>query len=1060
MDVQLLGEFQVLHDGAELDLGGPRRQAVLAVLLLNAGRTVSRQQIAQWAWPADPPDSSGNLIANYISGLRQALRPAGSDIRLVARASGFTAEFDPMSADAHRFTDLVRQARADLDGNEPAAAATRLRQALDLWHGPALGGLDTPYLDERRAELEGARRSAAMLLARIHVENQQADQAVEVLRGLLAEEPGNEPSATLLIQALIAVGDSAGAADLATRTIRASRREGREPGPALKRAQSDALGGRSVGSGTAATRLNQLPLDTRAFTGRDHELAELLEVAALSEPDGAAGTVVISAIDGMGGVGKTALALRAAHALTERFPDGQLFVDLRGVHEQTPRDPGDVLAEFLQAFGVPPGGIPAETGARAAAFRDRLAGTRTLLVLDNAGSEEQIRSLLPGTGGCLVLITSRVRLKGLDDAYPLNLDVLPIADAIALFRSIATPGRVPADDPLLEEVVALCGQLPLALRIVAALLRNRRSWTLRHLVTRLRAGRADLTAFFDGDRDLASVFDLSYESLDAAGRRTFRSLSLVPGPDADALAVAALLDTDPDTADDLLQDLVDHNLLAEVAPGRYRLQDLLRLHAGTLARSVDPAGERESAMDRLLSYYSHCAQTASETIARVPRPGPDGPAPAHAPALSDPDAARAWLRGELPNLEAAWNHAHTGRLDHHAIALATGLAETLRTEGPWPRALEVHEAAETVARSGPPGVHAGALGDLGRVRRITGGYAQAAEALEPALRIYRQLGDRFGEAVMLVELGEVRYLTGDYPGAAELQEPALEIFQALGSRLGEAAALNGLGRGRYMTGDFPGAADAQERALRIYRQAGNRFGEAAAQTNLGEVRGRIGDDAEAALALERALEIFRQIDNLHGEAINLTELGEVRARLGDYPKAAAALERALEIFRKVGSRLGQAAALNNLGRVRYLTGDYPEAAAVQERALEIYRELGSRGNEGWALNFYAATVAALGDRDRALSLYEQALVINRERKMADDEAISLEGIGEHHLAVGDPTQGIENLAAALDIYRRLGMRKDAERAQARLAEAEGGGIQASSETGRPGRSAGRVRTRR
>ncbi|WP_344665106.1 bacterial transcriptional activator domain-containing protein [Catenulispora yoronensis] len=414
-----------------------------------------------------------------------------------------------------RFTELVRHARGDLDANEPQAAIAGLRQALDLWHGSALTGLDTAYFEQRRDELESARRPAARLLGRIYLDSGRPDEAIDLLRVLVAEDAGNEPSTILLILALTAVGDSTAAADLAVHAIRALRREGRELSPALRQAQSDVLSGHAAGGSTASSRvpsgtgagarLSQLPFDTRAFTGREHELAELLELADPSGPQNTPDTVVISAIDGMGGVGKTALALHAAHILTRRFPDGQLFVDLQGVHERTPRDPGDVLAEFLQAFGVPPGGIPAETTARAAAFGDRFGRHP-----DPAGVGQRRQR---GTGPAAAAGHRRMSgpdhqpaaSQGLDDAFPLNLDALPTADAVALFHSIATPGRVSPEDPLLEEVVALCGHLPLALRITAALLRSRRSWTVQHLAASLRAGQANLRGFSDGDRDLTSV---------------------------------------------------------------------------------------------------------------------------------------------------------------------------------------------------------------------------------------------------------------------------------------------------------------------------------------------------------------------------------------------------------------------------------------------------------------------------------------------------------------------------------------------------------------------------
>ncbi|MFD0631718.1 tetratricopeptide repeat protein [Catenulispora yoronensis] len=429
----------------------------------------------------------------------------------------------------------------------------------------------------------------------------------------------------------------------------------------------------------------------------------------------------------------------------------------------------------------------------------------------------------------------------------------------------------------------MCGHLPLALRIAGALLRSRRTWNLQHLAARLQASGANLTGFSDGDRDLVSVFDLSYQALASDRQDLFRYLGLAPGPDIDTYAAAALLGTDLATADAILQDLTDHNLLTEISPGRFRLHDLLRRYAVTIAGTVDPADAREAALDRLLNYYAHTARIASEPIGRLPQPASVSPAPAHAPDLSDADAARAWLRTERPNLDAAWDYAHTSHLDHHTVALAAGLAECLRHHGPRPRALRIHQAAETVARTGSPGAHANALTDLGRGQRAAGDYPGAVETLERALRIHRQIGNGLGEAVALNEFGAVQLLTGDYLGAATAFEPALEIFRRIGSRLGEATALSSLGQVRFKTGDLPGATDAQEQALEIYRQLGNSYGEGAALTSLGEVRCVSGDLPGAADALEQGLESFRQLENRNGEAIVLTGLGEVRSLLGDCP---------------------------------------------------------------------------------------------------------------------------------------------------------------------------------
>jgi len=743
----------------------------------------------------------------------------------------------------------------------------------------------------------------------------------------------------------------------------------------------------------------QLPADTALFTGRDAELDRLLALAGQAGSGGSPGTVVISAIDGMGGIGKTALAIRAAHRLAGRYPDGQLFIDLHGFTQGTaPRDPGDALATLLSGLGVSPGQMPADLAARAALYRDRLAGTRTLILLDNAADEAQVRPLLPAASTCLVLVTSRRRLKALDDALPLPLDVLPPDEAVALLRKAARLDDHPQDDPLLEQAAELCGHLPIALLIAAAMLRaGGKAWDVAMLTGRLAArqpGR-ELAGYTDETRSLESVFDLSYRHLPEDQRLLFRRLGLLPGPEIDAYAAAALLDADAEQAGRLLQRLSDHSLLTGASPGRYRPHDLIRSHARTLAATLDPEPEREAAQDRLLHYYAYTAQAASLPIARLPRPAPRGPAPACAPGLAGPEAARAWLRAEYPNLQAAHAHASTRALDGHAIALAAGLAEILQTDGPWTRALDIHQAA-----------------------------ADAAERRQqPEAR-----------ATALTDLGRMQYQTGDYPGAADTHTRALDISRQAGNRLGEANALTNLGRIRYMRENLPAGAGALAQALEIYRQIGNRLGEANALNHLGHMRQKAGDYPEAANALLEALEISRQAGHRIGEAGALNYLGRVLHATGDYPGAAAALTQALEIYRQAGHRLGETGALCYLGQVRYGTGDFPGAADAQARALEILRSAGDRTDESWVLNHYAAAIAAAGDRPRALALYQQALAMHRELNMPAEEALSLEGIAGHHLATGNSAQGTEHLRQALQIYQRLGMRADIERVTARLAD--------------------------
>ena len=1042
MQFRLLGPMAVddIAEGGAVP-GGARLRVLLAALLLRANTPVSRGALAEAVWDGAPPSGAEVTLRGHVLRLRRALGPeAGA--RIAVHDPGYLIRLASAEVDVLEFEALCGDAGRALraaDWDEASSAGAR---AVALWRGEPL--LDVPsqlLRDEFTPRFE-------QLLVQVHEDCIEADlqlgrhdRLVPQLRELTAAYPLRERFHAQLMLAL-ARGDRRAEALEAYQHARQVLVDqlGIEPGPELRALHGRVLDGKAdpipargaVPHEPAPARAapRQLPAAPRHFTGRQ---AELDRLAAAQGTGTQVGTVVISAIDGMAGIGKTALAVHAAHRLAERFPDGQLFLDLHGYTEgHRPRTADEALDWLLRALGVPPERIPRDGEEAAALYRQRLAGTRTLIVLDNAATEAQVRPLLPGGGSCLVLVTSRRRLRALDDAHIVALDLLPASDALALMRAVAGAGRIPSEDPLAGEIAELCGYLPLALRIAASLLRHRRSWDLEQLAGRLRDQRRRVTAFSDGERELATVFDLSYASLAAPHRQLWRRLGPVPGPDLDAYAAAALAQADPATASGLLEDLVDHNLLSAYAAGRYRLHDLLRAHARALAET-DPVPEREAARDRLLHYYAHTAQSASIRIARNPRSQPDGQAPGHAPALTGPEAAPTWLRTERANLDAAFTHAHAHGLDGHTIALAAGLAEILQADGPFTRALEIHQAAaKTAERLGHPAAQAGALTELGRVRYATGDFPGAEDVLSQALELFRATGNDVGEAIALGDLGRVRYLTGDFPGADDIFTRALELFRATGNRVGEAIALSDLGRVQYLTGDFPGADEALTRALELFRATGNRVGEASVLTDLGRARYLTADYAGAEGVLVPALELYRALGNRAGEANALTALGRVRGMTEDYPGAENVLVPALELYRALGNRLGEANALTELGRVRQAIGDFTGAQDALTQALEIYRAAGHRGNEAWALNYYAAALAATGERTRALALYEQALSMNRELNKPDDEAISLEGIAEHHLAAGDPAQGTAYLRQALEIYQRLGIVPDARRVQDRL----------------------------
>jgi tetratricopeptide (TPR) repeat protein/transcriptional regulator with XRE-family HTH domain len=738
--------------------------------------------------------------------------------------------------------------------------------------------------------------------------------------------------------------------------------------------------GGSAGEAAAAVT-RSLPRDIGSFTGREPELARLLGTLADVTADG--GPPGICVIDGMAGVGKTTLAVHAAHRLAGSFPDGQLFLPLHAhTPGQRPVSPADALASLLLAAGVAVQQIPPGVEARAGRWRDHIAGKKLLLLLDDAAGHEQVRPLLPGTPGSLVLVTSRRRLTALEDSAVISLGTLSPAEAVALLARLAGRSDLGSGAGPAAEIARLCGYLPLAIGMLARQLRHHPARTAAELAAGLAAAHDRLAVMRAENLSVAAAFDLSYADLSEAQQRLFRRLGLTPGVDIDAYAVAALDGTSLESARGQLDELYDHHLITEPSAGRYLLHDLLRDYARALAAAGDTA-DSLAAAGRLVNYYAHVAAAASQHIAtwttaggRVPPTSP----PADAPQLATSSEAAAWLESERANLHAAVSYAATQKMPLHAIAIAAAMGGFLRARGHWD---------------------------------------QAAEQYQTALIAARQAGDRPGQAGVLDELGLLQQLTSDYPAATATLAEAIGLFRDLGDLPGQAYALNHLGLVQVDMADYPAAAASHRQALALARGAGDQLAEAVSLIDVGMVQLMTGDYQAATADYEQALSLVRNIGSAFDEADALCQLGAARRLAGDYPAAIACEHQALDLFHHLGDRLGQAWALDELGRVHQLTGDYPAAAACLAEAIELFRDLGDRHGQAKALNSLGELSLRTSAAQEARSHHAEALAIARELGTPVEQARALEGMGRC-LLHRDPAEAAAHLRQALEIYQKIG----------------------------------------
>jgi tetratricopeptide (TPR) repeat protein len=749
--------------------------------------------------------------------------------------------------------------------------------------------------------------------------------------------------------------------------------------------------------------------------------------------------VVISAVSGTAGVGKTALALRWAHRVRAGFPDGQLYVNLRGYDPDQPLSPGYVLAGFLRALGVPGADIPPELDERAASYRSLLDGRRMLIVLDNAATVEQVRPLLPGTPSALVVVTSRDALAGLvarHGARRLDLDLFPSEDAVVLLGALIGE-RVVAEPDAAAALAGQCSWLPLALRIAAELAATRPAVSLTELVAELvdEQRRLELLdAGGDSRTAVRAVFSWSYLHLPAEAARAFRLIGLHPGPDLDLYAAAALTDIGRERAQRLLDLLARGHLVTPTSPGRYGMHDLLRAYASDRAADEDSEDECRAALTRLFDHYLATAAAAMDILHPVEQyRRPRIPPPATpTPPVVDSTTARTWLDAERVTLTAVCAHTVAWGWPGHTTGLASTLFRYLEVGAHYPDAVAIHAHALRAARdaSDPTG-EAHALTNLGTVYRRQGYYPQAVTYNQQALALFRDIGHRDGEATALTSLGSVYWQQGRYPQAAEHHQQALALFRDIGHRDGEATALINLGTVYRRQGYYPQAAEHHQQALALFREIGHRDGEADVLDSLGLVYFRQGYYPQAAEHHQQALALCREIGHQVGEGYALDNLGAVHRRRGRYQQAAEHHQQALTLFREIGHRAGEAHALGNLGAVHRRRGRYQQAAEHHQQALTLSREIGHRTGEAKALNGVGETHHATGQHEQAHAQHAAAFTLATQIGDRYEQARAHDGLAHTNHVAGDLDQARYHWHQALALYTDLGV-PEADDAQAHL----------------------------
>jgi DNA-binding SARP family transcriptional activator/tetratricopeptide (TPR) repeat protein len=1033
VEFRILGTVEVRIGGAPVPLNSKQR-SLLAMLLLSANRPVRAERLPGALWEPPLPHAVDVRVRTLVSELRRACAAAGPQL-IVTGSRGYLLRVGPGQLDLDTFVHRVDEARQASAAGRVAVAAGLYEDALASWSGAALGGTNGPFLLTEAVRLEELRRGVveehaeAMLAAGRHRE------LVAELRAVVADHPNRERPHAQLMVALYRCGRRSESLEV-YRSLRTALIEesGLEPTPELQRLHQQVLMADPALEWRAPAPARpspvgpsrQLPAESGQLVGRRAQLESLDQLAA-------AGTRLVLVV-GPAGVGKTALVVHWAHRSAGRFPDGQLFLDLRGFDPAAPMMPGDALPLLLRALGVPAGDIPLSVDEQVLLYRSVAADRRMLLVLDNAAEADQVRPLLPGSPDCLVVLTSRDRLSGLvalDGARRLALDVLSPHDAVDMLTGTAGTDRRDRDADAAAELARLCGYLPLALRIAGARLADQPDHSMRRHADELLAHGRLAGLRLDGDQraSVRAAFDLSYRTLPALARRMFRLLGLVPAPEGLSLAGASALAAVHAEQAERLRDTLARVHLVTGRGDRFACHDLLRDYATELG-GQDPAGEREAAIGRLMAYYLHTVDNAAASVfaatGRLPRPPlPPGVRPTTFAGVTE---ARTWLSEEWDNLMAAFGYAAAHGPDPMVWHLADGLRPIMRLGGSM---AELNTVAETglvaAQRAGDPAGEGAMWHLVGQVSWLRSEFRATVEAGERALALHRRANWRPGEAMTLRALGGALHYLGQSRAAADRLIESLAIDREIGDRTSEAITLGNLAAQFYECGDLAEAIRYHELAWPLLVETGHRHGQAIALSNLGLLRHAQGSLDEALAVAERSLAVAREVGSHHQETTSAMIIGTVHCDAGRYDEALASYTAGLELAGRIGDARLEGFGINGLARVDLRRGRVNEAVTRLEGALAGFD--GSNHQRGPVEGMFVLSTGYAGQRRyrEAYACAERMLALSERYPYRIQIAQAHHALAAACLGLGDLDRALIHAQRALRAQRRSGQRLEAAR---------------------------------